>query len=530
MTRECIWSTGAPAWHNGLMTVAAMLRHAATSYRDKLCVVAPERSVTFAQFEYEVLGIAGWLQQSGIRRGDRIAILDVNSLNFIMLMCAAGVLGAILVPLNYRQRVPELRYQVRDSGAKLLFVGSRYLAEAEQLAPDLPLGWHELNASEFKKHAKEALRPRDGTVERESCAAFAICYTSGTTGTPKGAVITQQACYLRALKLLQELTLRHDDVMLMTTPMFHISCLMLSIGGLLRGATQIVFPQFNLDETTALIRREKITFINAVPTIVSMILNMPGFTPDIFRNLRVIMYTAAPMNLPLLRQLMSVYNGDLVQFLGQTEDLPQTVLSAADHRAALQSEDGARRLASVGRPCFGVGLRICDNDGRDLPPGEIGEIVTSGATNMTSYWNLPDATRDTLRHGWVFSGDLGYQDEAGYLFLAGRKKEMIIRGGENIYPSEVEKVLLQCPGIRDAVVVGMPDDVWGEVPVAVVVSDFNPPTAQQIFEFCRQHLASYRCPEKIFFRDQLPYNPAGKVEKTKVKEMILEMRDSATCM
>lgn len=509
------------------MTIATMLRHAATSYPEKICVIAGERSVTFGNFEDEVMRIAGWLQQLGVGRGDRVAILDTNSLNFMTLMCAVGVLGAVLVPLNYRQRVPELRYQVRDSGARIIFFGSRYRTEAEQLAPEMPLGSCELSPEGFDIHASDELRPRDGTIEHDSSVPFAICYTSGTTGNPKGAVITQQVCYLRALKLLQDLTLSHDDVMHMTTPMFHISCLMLSLGGLLRGATQIVLPQFNLLETVTLLRREKITFINAVPTILSMILNAPGFSSDIFTNLRVIMYTAAPMSLPLLRQLMSVYNGDLVQFLGQTEDLPQTVLSAADHRAALQSEDGARRLASVGRPCFGSGLRICDSNGRDLPPGEIGEVVTSGATNMTFYWNLPEATRDTLRDGWIYTGDLGYRDEAGYLFLAGRKKEMIIRGGENIYPSEVENVLLQCPGIRDGVVVGVPDDVWGEVPVAVVVAEAESLTAKQILEFCRQRLASYRCPEKIFFQENLPYNAAGKVEKKKVKEMILDNRASA---
>ena len=502
------------------MTIASMLRMSALAFPNKTCVVAPERSVTFSEFEKEALGVAAWLRELGIRREDRVAILDTNSLDFMVTTCAVGVLGAILVPLNYRQRVPELRYQVRDSGSKILFASSRYRDEAQALAGDLAFGWHAINGDEFKTHANGGHRPGDGAIESDAATPLAICYTSGTTGDPKGAIITQRVAYMRALIMLHELNLVHDDVMHMTTPMSHISCLMLSLGGLLRGATQVVSPQFQLEETTALIQRENVTFINAVPTILNMIINMPGFTPECLKSLRVIMYAAAPMNVPLLEKLMSVYRGDLVQFLGQTEDLPQTVLSASDHRAALRGDSA--RLGSVGRPCFGVGLRICNNAGQDLPPGEVGEVVTSGASCMTGYWNLPQATQDTLRDGWVFSGDLGYRDEAGYLFLAGRKKELIIRGGENIYPAEVEKVLLQIPGIRDGVVVGVPDEKWGEVPVAVLVANAAPPSSQAIMEFCKERLATFRCPERIFFYDSLPYNAAGKVEKKKVKALIAE--------
>ncbi|RIK97824.1 MAG: hypothetical protein DCC74_06400 [Proteobacteria bacterium] len=282
------------------MSIVGMLDHAATSFSSKACVVAPERSVTFLQFRAEVLNIASWLHRIGIRPRDRVAILDVNSLNFMLAACAVGAIGAIIVPLNYRQRVPEMRYQIRDSGARLLLVGSRYDSEAEALASDLELGARRLDGDVFQACLSAGDGAADVELEHNSDSPFAICYTSGTTGNPKGAVITQRVAHMRALKLLYELGLRHDDVMHMTTPMFHISCLMLSLGGLLRGSTQVVAPQFDVDSTLALIGRHGVTFINVVPTILSMILNRPDFTPAMLKGLRVIMYTAAPISFPIV--------------------------------------------------------------------------------------------------------------------------------------------------------------------------------------------------------------------------------------
>jgi acyl-CoA synthetase (AMP-forming)/AMP-acid ligase II len=241
-----------------------------------------------------------------------------------------------------------------------------------------------------------------------------------------------------------------------------------------------------------------------------MALARDDFTPEVLAGLRLIMYTAAPMSLPLLRKLMGVYQGDLVQFLGQTEDLPQTVLTPEDHRNALAGK-APGRLKSVGLPSAGVDLMICDEAGNPVPRGEIGEIVTRAGTAMSGYWNLPDETAATLRNGWIFTGDLGYQDADGYVYLAGRTKHMIIRGGENVYPSEVEPVLLKAPGVRDAVILGLPDETWGEIVVAAVTPEGDDADAEAIIAYCKSQLASYRCPERIYFVDEMPLNAAGKV-------------------
>ncbi len=500
-------------------SIAALVQAASNSFGDKICAIAPERKVTFRQFCADVAAIAHHLQGQGIEAGDRVAILDVNSLNFLETLCALGVIGAIAVPLNYRQRIPEYEFQIRNSGARLLLANSRYEAEATELASSVELGWYPIDDGAqigLPGPARADLLP---FPDPDPGTPLAICYTSGTTGRPKGAVIDQFTANLRALKLMYDLRLGPDDVMHMTTPMFHISCLMLSLAALQRGAAQLILPQFDYETTMAAVREHKVTFINTVPTILSMALARKDFTPEVLAGLRLIMYTAAPMSLPLLRKLMSVYQGDLVQFLGQTEDLPQTVLTPEDHRNALAGI-APERLESIGQPSAGVDLKICDDEGRSVARGEIGEIVTRGGTAMSGYWNLPEETKSTLRQGWIHSGDLGRQDDDGYVYLAGRKKHMIIRGGENVYPAEVEPVLLQAPGVRDAVILGQPDPTWGEIVVAAVIRVDDTVEADAIIAHCKRHLASYRCPERIFFVDEMPLNAAGKILRHELSDKI----------
>ena len=495
------------------LSIPALVRAGAAGFGDKACVIAPERSVTFREFAQDIAAIAETLSGMGVGFGDRVGILDTNSLNFLETICALGTMGAIAVPLNYRQREPELRYQLEDSGARLLLANSRYETDAETLGRGLELGWRAIDSAEALGLARSAPSGGDEIphlADRPGNTPFAICYTSGTTGRPKGSVIDQKCVHMRALKLLLELRLHPDDVTHSTTPMFHISCLVLSLMAVMRGATQVILPQFEMEATLGAIKRHDVTFINAVPTMLAMILDRPGFAASDFASIRTIMYTAAPIGLPLLKRVMAVYKGGLVQFLGQTEDLPQTVLTPEDHRRALDGEH-PERLSSIGRACMGVEVTICGDDGEPLRQGETGEIVTRGGTGMTGYWGLEDETAKTLREGRIFSGDLGRQDEDGYVYLAGRKSQMIIRGGENVYPAEVETVLLSAPGVKDGVILGLPDETWGEIVIAVVVPSGPERDEKPVIDFCRERLASYKSPERVVFRDSLPYNAAGKV-------------------
>jgi acyl-CoA synthetase (AMP-forming)/AMP-acid ligase II len=496
-------------------SLSALVRAAAGRFGPKPCLIAAERTVSFEGFAGEVASLARHLKASGIVAGDRVALLDVDSIDFFEILYAIAATGAIAVPLNYRQRVPELRYQIQNSGARLLLAGPRYEAEARELNADLALGWQRLDRFCDRARADHRCGIAD-LVGVDGRSPFAICYTSGTTGRPKGAVLDQRACCLRAYKFIIEFGIRPDDIVHVTTPLFHVSAQVITMTGLVRGAGVLILPQFKLDTTMAAVREYRVTFLSLVPTMLAMMAAAPDFGAAYFGDLRLIVYAGAPMNPRLLRQVMSVYEGDMVQSFGQTEDLPQSILSIEDHRQAFR--EGAKHLDSIGRPPIGVEIKICDAQGREVPDGEIGEIASRGGTGMVGYWHMPEETAKTLKEGWLFSGDLGYRDKDGYIYLAGRKKQMIIRGGENVYPAEVERVLLDYPGVRDAVVIGLPDPVWGEIIAAVIVPADTPLDPAALAAHCKRHLASYRCPDRVFQREALPYNAGGKVDRALLRQ------------
>ena len=500
-----------------LDSLTAALRASADRFGPKPCLISPARSVSFALFARHVAAIAEGFRGLGIGSGDRVALLDVDSIEYLECLFALAAIGAIAVPLNYRQRSAELQYQVENAGARLLLVSRRYAAEATVLGHGLALGSLPMEA-----FAAEAIAAGEtGTLELQGVdgrTPYAICYTSGTTGRPKGAVLEQRAACLRAMRLMLECGMRPSDVVHVTTPMFHISALNMSLMAIMRGCTILVLPQFELATTMRAMRQYGVTFVALVPTMLALMRQSPDFAPGCFGSIRLILYAGAPMNPQLLRDVRSVYDGEFVQSFGQTEDLPQSILTAEDHREAFAS--GSPRLGSVGRPPIGVELSIRDAHGRTVEPGEIGEIVSRGGTAMRGYWNLPRETAETIRDGWVYSGDLGYRDADGFLYLAGRKRQMIIRGGENVYPAEVERVLLSFPGIIDAAVIGIPDPVWGEIVAAAVVAESPLPTPDAVILHCKTLLASYRCPERVTFHSQLPYNASGKVDRAVLRQQI----------
>ncbi|MGE3968446.1 MAG: class I adenylate-forming enzyme family protein [Dongiaceae bacterium] len=499
-------------------SIMAALRSSALRFGEKACLVTPDRTVSFAAFYDLVCGTAEHLRATGIARGDRVAILDIDSIEHLVALYAAAALEAIAVPLNYRQRPVEIEYQLGNSGARLLLAGDRYLAPMQPLAPMLEFGIEPIRPFVAAAETRGAGAVRFlGTGSR---SPFLICYTSGTTGRPKGAVLEQRTLWLRSLKYNLEFGFTPEDRLHCGFPMFHIGGLVYSLAAVMRGASLLILPQFQLEPTMAAVRDLGATFLATVPTMLSLMTQSPDFGPDYFGRLRLIMYGGAPMNPTLLRTIMSAYRGEMVQSFGSTEDLPQTLLMPADHRAALAS--APERLSSIGRPPFGVEFAILDGAGRPVPQGTVGEIATRSGTNMAGYWQLPEETARTLKDGWMLGGDLGYVDADGFVHLAGRKKDMIIRGGENIYPIEVETLLALLPGVADCAVIGLPDAHWGEIVVAIVVSRDRTLDAATVIAHCRQSLASYRCPEKVLFRDELPRNSLGKTDRQALLRSIAE--------
>lgn len=504
-------------------TIASALRASASQFPDKICFCSDETALTYAEAENRISRLAAKFRKMGVSVGDRIALLDTDSVKYLIAFYALAAIGAIVVPLNYRLREPELQYQLSHSKVCLLLAGRRYADAAGNLAHDLRYGWRNLASfvAESDQSSIDTVATSQDISEWNSASAFAICYTSGTTGRPKGAVLSHRSAYIRGLKFIVEFKLQHSDVFHLTSPMFHIASINLSFTAILRGASIAIRPQFDLAHTPQFVRERGVTFLLVVPTILAMMVEMPDFGPDYFGQVRLIMYTAAPMNVVLLRKIMEVYKGDFVQSFGQTEDLPQAILDAADHRALFAIE--SPRLSSVGRPAVGVELKICDDSGKPVERGSIGEIVTRGGTEMSCYLDNPTETGRTLRDGWIFSGDLGYQDNDGYVFLSGRKKHLIIRGGENIYPVEVERVLLEYAGVQDAAVIGVPDEKWGERVVAVIAVNPKACDIVQLQSYLRSSLAAYKCPDKIFVADALPYNATGKVDRAALHAKYVNM-------
>ncbi|MGH6777187.1 MAG: class I adenylate-forming enzyme family protein [Bradyrhizobium sp.] len=499
-------------------TISAGLRASARQFPDKTCLCSDLRALTYSETAREIDRLVAKLKLMGISAGDRVALLDTDSVDYLLTMYALATMAAVVVPLNYRQRAPELQYQLSHSKARLLIAGCRYADVARELSPGLDLGWRQLDVLVAQDHDEPDTRTGTPEALETDCSAdsaFAICYTSGTTGRPKGAVLSHRSAYLRGLKFIAELGLLESDIFHITSPMFHVSSINLTFTGILRGATIAINPQFDLARTPEFVRERGVTFLLVVPTVLAMMTERVDFGPHYFGKVRLIMYTAAPMNATLLRRIMEVYRGDFVQSFGQTEDLPQAILSAADHRAAFEGE--TPRLASIGRASLGVELMICDDHGDEVKAGAIGEIVTRGGTEMTGYLDNPAETARTLRDGWIYSGDLGYQDDDGYVFLSGRKKHLIIHGGENIYPVEVERILLEFDGIQDAAVIGLPDEKWGEIVVAVIVMTPEAVDLAELEAHLRASLAGYKCPERIFVLDELPYNAAGKVNRAELQ-------------
>jgi fatty-acyl-CoA synthase len=432
---------------------------------DRVALVFDGRERTHAELHARVARVAGALAARGVRAGDRVAMLLHNGLEFPETMLACHRLGAIAVPINFRLTQGEIDYILADSGATVLVDGPLAL---DAPAPQAPVA------------------PDDPAL---------ICYTSGTTGRPKGAVLTHANLIASTRSWIHEMGATADDVWLSGQPLFHIGGINGMLPFLALGAKAVITPTTGFDPANAvrLMERHDVTMCIFVPTQWDQVTAIPQRT-----RLRTAMWGAAPASRETLEALARTYPGvDIVSAYGQTEMSGATTL--------LKGVDSTRKMGSVGKPMRDVELQLADAvDG-------VGEIVYRGPFVMRGYWNQPDI------EGWFRSGDLATRDDEGYLYLVDRKKDMIVSGGENIYPAEVERVLREHPAVEDVAVVGAPHERWGETPVAFVVGEAQP---EDLIEHCRRHLASYKKPTAIHFVTSLPRNAAGKVLKRELRQAV----------
>ena len=442
----------------------------------------------------------------GIARGDRIALLALNRPEHLVLLFACARLGAMLVPLNWRLAPPEHDFILRDSGARLLIHEPEFAATAA-LAAALP----DCRSVALPLALGADREPDDPAVGTD--APLLIVYTSGTTGHPKGAVLTQDALLWNAVNSIAAHDLSSRDHVLTTIPMFHVGGLNIqTIPALHAGATVSLHPRFDAGATLRAIADQRITVTVLVPAQLAALIQHPDWASADLSTLRLLATGSSIVPAHLIEPFLA-RGIPVINVYGATETAPIATV--------LDPGDAARKLGSCGKPALHCAVRIADDAGRDVPPGTRGEILVRGPNVLREYWNDPAATREALVDGWFHTGDIGHVDDEGFFYVDDRKKEVIISGGENVYPAEVEAVLAGLPGIAEVAVTARPDPRWGEVPVAVVVRRPGASvTEPEILSAFEGRLARYKCPHAVVFVDALPRTALGKVQKFKLREIV----------
>jgi fatty-acyl-CoA synthase len=488
---------------------------------ERTAVIFEEQEILFGEFGDRIRRQASLLRSSGVCVGDRVGYLGFNHPALLETLFAAQALGAIFVPLNFRLTAEELTFIINDAGIHSLVVDdalrptletareklcSRHFFSSESEAD----GWRHL-ATE-----RAAADPLEATVSVDQHDVAIIMYTSGTTGLPKGAMLTHGNLLWNNINASLAFGSSRDDVILTVAPLFHIGGLnVMTLGSFHTGSTLVLLRNFDPVQVLADLERYKVTHMFGAPAMFLFMSQQPQFADTDLSSIKNLICGAAPVPESLI-ELYGTRGVDFCQGYGLTETSPFS--------AFLTPEWAVSKLGSAGQPPLYSDTRIVDADNRPLPPGERGEICLRGPNIMKGYWNRPDATAEAIdKEGWFHSGDVGYLDEDGFLFICDRLKDMVISGGENVYPAEVEGVLYKHDAIAEVAVVGMPDEKWGEAVTAVVaLHEGQDLTLEDLREWAGPFLAKYKLPLRLHVVDALPRNPAGKVLKFVLKEQLGE--------
>jgi acyl-CoA synthetase (AMP-forming)/AMP-acid ligase II len=501
---------------------------------DQDIMVCGDRRQTYQDILVRVQRLASALGALGISKGERVAILDTNSPQYVEAYFATSMLGAIFVPLNYRAKADELEHLVTAAGARILIVGERYVPLVAEIRDRLGVAHFVTLAS-----ARQDMLPFEELVaqgvddgreaEVDEADVNILMYTSGTTGRPKGVMLTYGdfVAYICGNTELADGTPR--GAALLCVPLYHIAGITTMMTSLFTGRALVILPQFDPTAWLQTVQREHVTHAFLVPTMLKRVLDHPDYEASQCASLELLAYGAAPMPLAVIRRAIAQLppSVSFVNAFGQTETTATvTMLLPDDHRldgTPQEVERTLRRLSSIGRPLPDVEVKIVDVAGTEVAAGEIGEIAVRTPRMMKGYFSPGDATERTIVEGWLHTRDMGWMDADGYLYLAGRKDDLIIRGGENIAPAEVEAVLQTHPAIEEVAVVGVPDVEWGEQVAAIVAPKAGSTlTADEVSDWCRQRLASFKKPEMVYFVSELPRNPMGKVLRQDLREQLVK--------
>ena len=509
-------------------TYADIVYRNALLYPEDPAFKCGSQSVTFSQFNARVNSLIHALQSLGVGKGEVIGVLSWNCQEYTDVYGAAMKGGFIASPFNARLQSEEIHYIMNYSEASTVFVGPELAQTLSDLRPHLP---KVKNVISFKKPFPDMIFYDDLLADqseaepdvfvKEEDPVF-LFYTSGTTGIPRGALYTHGRGMDDTRRFAIALNLEQGDLQIQIMPLFHVGGTKNLWGYFFVGATNVIMPQISFDPQATLkaIQDERATDIHIVPTHLAAFLSLADIDRYDLSSLKRMFYAASPMPVELLRRGMEKWGSIFIQFYGATEDGPNvTMLSKRQHDVLDRPPEEQKALGSAGFPHIGVQVRIVDQNDEDVEPGHVGELIVRSKGVMQEWWRRPEETRETIVDGWVHTGDLGRYDEKGYIYIVDRKKDMIVSGGENIFPREIEEVLYRHPSVQEAAVFGIPDPYWVEKVHAVVVLKKGATlTEQELIDFCKETLARFKAPKSVEFADALPKSPAGKILKREMRE------------
>jgi long-chain acyl-CoA synthetase len=492
------------------LNLASTVSDSAGRTPDAVAVRLGENALTYAELDERSARLATLLRGRGLQQGDRVGVMLPNVLEFPIAYYGVLRAGGVVVPMNVLLKQREIAFYLEDSGAKLLLAWHGFAEEARDGAADAGAEMIEVEPASFAALIadREPLPELAATEEGDTAV---ILYTSGTTGKPKGAELTHFNLS-RNSDIASRTTceIQEGDVVLGALPLFHSFGQTVSMNASLRvGATLTLLPKFDPADALEIMQREGVTHFYGVPTMYGALLHHPGREDFDVSSLRICITGGASMPVEVLRGFEEAFECELLEGYGLSETSP---VASTNHPGR------PRKPGSIGTPLEEVEMKVVDEDDNEVPQGEIGEIVIRGHNVMKGYWQRPDATAEAMRGGWFHSGDMARVDEEGYFFIVDRKKDLIIRGGYNVYPREVEEVLYEHPKIREAAVLGVPHDEWGEeIGAAVVLHEGEEMDPAEVGEFVKERIAAYKYPRVVWFVEELPKGPTGKILKREIE-------------
>jgi len=500
------------------MTLRELLEQKTQKYPQKTFLYFKELRVSYKQMDELANRIGNGLRAIGVQKGDKVCLLLPNCPEFIHSWFGALKIGAVTVPINPMFKADEIQYIVDNSDAATIITLPRFKEAIQKIKPQcsklkniIMIGQEkeEEGITPFSRLLDSPSSPPDVRLGEQDDAA--IIYTSGTTGYPKGVILTHKNYLTNAYQLVQAAKMTEKDNFLCILPLFHVNAqIVTTLSPLYAGGSMTLLEGFSPKEFLPALSKYKATAFSGVPTVYAILNSLPNAESFDLSSLRFCICGAAPMPVEVFQTFEKKYKAFILEGYG---------LSEGTCASSVNPLEGKRKIGSIGVPLVAQDMKIVDDNGKEPPSGQVGEIVVKGENVMKGYYKNPTATKEALKGAWLHTGDLGYKDEEGYFFIVGRKKEMIIRGGENIYPKEIEEVLYKHPAIQEAAVVGIPDKMWGEeVTAFIVLKEGKSLPEPEFFAYCKEHVADFKCPRKLVYRQSFPKTATGKIQKAKIIE------------